>query len=194
MLKRFFFIFLLSTLLACQKTQIETITQTNNVISISPWLENLNILQNAIAQGDKEKIKNFISFPFNNPDGGNDIWKVALKGKEQEHKRQDFQSKDFDDYFDNLFTASIRAEIHKINLLNLDKENISQSISTLENGETVKIVLSKDYINHEAHLTMMISNYGSKTNLSKDINNTIVYIFKIEQNINLKLHAVFLLS
>jgi hypothetical protein len=70
------------------------------------WINNFRAFRDAVYQRDKEKVKQFISFPIMGE--GNGIWYLVYGGVDNKVNSlsdaiKPFTEKDFDKYFDSLF-------------------------------------------------------------------------------------------
>ena len=76
----------------------------------SYWVDNFRQFRDALYKNDKSKAKEFVDLPFKNE--GNEIWYLAYADNEKasdklEQTVKPFSEKDFDKYFDKIFTKNL---------------------------------------------------------------------------------------
>lgn len=99
---------------------IEAASHTTQTAA-NPIQDELSKLVNAIGNGDKHTIKQFIKFPFSNPEGSNEIWFQAEPGIEEYEKP--FTEVDFDNYFTKLFVNEARPIFKEVDVKALFETN-----------------------------------------------------------------------
>src|SRR5687768_10916625 len=73
----------------------------------SAWIDSFREFRNAVYQRNKPKVKEYVDFPL--LDSNNNIWYLVYAGADEKtaslsNTVKPFTEKDFDTYFDSLFT------------------------------------------------------------------------------------------
>ena len=103
----------------------------------SYWVDNFRQFREALYQRDKAKAKVFFNLPIN--DDGNEIWNLACPKKKMGAAGIPFTERDFDKYFDNLFSARLVKCLLKIKTEDLYRKGKSTS-PELQDGPTTYIL------------------------------------------------------
>src|SRR5690606_20408610 len=164
---------------------MKILEQRSNEIINSKWQVSFKELRLAIMNGDKIAIKNFINFPIKNP--GNEIWFVAdskLVMDINPEEIKPFTEKDYDRYFNSIFTVDLRRTIKELDLeeffINLKAS--SPEIEVVENSKS-RLEASLDKSKNILTLSMIsTSNEFGKF--------TIDYIFEITDDQKIKFRHV----
>jgi hypothetical protein len=107
------------------------------------WIDNFRTFRDAVYQRDKQKVKQFFEFPVMNPN--NEIWYLAYGGVDDKvgsllsDAIKPFTEKDFDKYFDSLFTKRFINCLLKIKTEELWKNGEVQS-KAVKDGNTTYIM------------------------------------------------------
>ena len=105
----------------------------------SNWVYNFRQLREALYQREKSKAKVFFDFPFMNQ--GNEIWYVAYSGDEKAMDKigtteKPFTEKDFDKYFDKIFSRQFIKCLLAIKTDELYKNGTSESPELKDSATT----------------------------------------------------------
>lgn len=131
--------------------------QRSSETANSKWQGNFLDLREAIMNGDKKALKNFVDFPIKNP--GNEIWYVADSKFVMELSPDEikpFTEKDYDRYFSSIFTIDLRRTIKELdpNELFINLKSSSPEIAVVGNSRS-KLEASLDKSKNELTLSMI---------------------------------------
>jgi predicted DNA binding CopG/RHH family protein len=165
-------------------------SDTSNSTQLS-WIDNFRKFRTAICQGDKATVKTFIDFPIMNEN--NELWDlVFLENENQPNKISDsikpFSEKDFDKYFNKIFSKQFITSILKVKTAELEKNGQFQTIEFSE-GKSTFYHMAATYIKSDKELNL---NLSSKTIYENDDDGefNILYHFKVSDNGQIKFSKV----
>jgi hypothetical protein len=158
------------------------------------WVTNLNDLRSALYMKDKAKARNFADFPIS-PDE-NDIWYLAC-GLDEElfntRRDSEFSSKDFEIYFNRLFSKQFILCFLKIKMQDLYSRGKSQSPEIKEGRNTFRLYAtykqetSQLELNFSRNIPVRVSNSVYDPGESN-----IIYRFRVTEKGHVKLLKILL--
>jgi hypothetical protein len=163
-------IFLSIAVLFCLTTFAETNTKNIDIDSTkkplkqkdtSYWVHNLKQFRAALYIKDKSTAKEFVDFPFKNQ--GNEIWYLAYSNNEKALDKlnknvKPFTEKDFDKYFDAIFSNHFIKCLLRIKADELYKSCKSES-PVYTDGLNTYIL----YATYHKAKQMLVLNFATKT-------------------------------
>ena len=174
------------------------IVSSNNKIKAdsTKWIDNFKEFRIAVYKKDRVKVKKFIDFPVLSQ--GNQIWYLAYQGNEKalnllNDKTKPFTEKDFDLYFDKIFSKFFINAILKIKTNELNNKGEVQSIELSDgNATTYKMIATFDKSTHSLNLNLASNTIMKGTNgeILDGGEFSIMYQFEISLNGQLKFKQV----
>ena len=141
----------------------------------------------AIYTKDITKVKSFIDFPIRNEN--NEIWDLVFMGNEKQkpttgNAGKPFTEKDFDKYFDRIFSKRFIQTLQKIKSAQLFTTGDTQT-ETISDGKSTNYYMSGHYDKTEKTFDLGLQ---SKTHYKDEDDGefSIIYQFKILPNGQLK--------
>jgi hypothetical protein len=160
------------------------------------WVDNLRQFRDALYKNDKTKAKEFLDFPFQNE--GNEIWYLAYSDNEKAIDKlnenvKPFTEKDFDKYFNKLFTKQLIKCFLKIKTDDLYKTGKSESPEIKDGLTTYKLYVTFDKTDKtiELNLATKTPYKISETEYEAGESN-FIYRFQISKNGHIKLKRILI--
>lgn len=206
-MKNVILLFIVSAFISCEnkeKTVVEkplanTSDTTTKVISnpqadTGKWINSFREFRDAVYKGDKAKAKQFFEFPINTD---NEIWYLGyLNDKkvldEISKGVKPFTEKDFDRYFDGLFSKRFVTALLKVKTEDLFNKGYAET-PELQDGKTSYKIIAE--VNKEEKILMLnlASNTDEKDEKGEYLDGgefSIVYFFTIIDNSTLKFKQI----
>jgi hypothetical protein len=149
------------------------------------WSDSFRKFSEAVASGDKERVKLFIDFPIRNE--GNEIWLLANPKLVEEMATDDikpFTESDFDRYFSSIFSMDIRKTLQGLDLEQFSKTGQSSS-AEMEVVKDSKTALEANYDSTAQKITLIL------TTAVEDLSEfSVLYQFDVIKNGEIKFRQV----
>ncbi len=160
------------------------------------WVDNFRQLRDALYKNDKTKAKEFLDLPFQNE--GNEIWYLAYSDNEKVTEKlnenvKPFTEKDFDKYFNQIFTKQLVKCFLKIKTDDLYKTGKSESPEIKDSSTTYKLYVTFDKTDKtiELNLATKMPYKISDTEYEPGESNCI-YRFQISKKGHIKLKRILI--
>ncbi|MFN8252094.1 MAG: hypothetical protein U0V75_09450 [Ferruginibacter sp.] len=152
------------------------------------WLTSFKAFRTAVYNKDKQQVKTFLSFPVMNE--ANEIWYVAYGNDEKKMrsipgKIKPFTEKDFDKYYDRLFSKSFIGALMKIKSEELYKKGTAETPELREsNNTTYRMYASVDKAAKTLSLNLAFNTVIKDENgeVQDGGESNIIYEFKISNH------------
>lgn len=196
----FFVAFCLTT---CAQTKPTVSGKNSSLLNVqfkqkdtSYWVDNFRQFRDGLYKKDKSKAKEFLDFPFKNP--GNEIWYLVYADNEKALDKLDenvktLTEKDFEKYFDKIFTKPLINCFLKIKMDDLYKKGKSESPMIKDSSNTYKLYTSYDKLNKIVELNLAINaTYKTSDTKYEAGESNFMYQFLILQNGHIKLKKILI--
>lgn len=160
------------------------------------WVENLKHFRDALYKKDKSKAKEYLDFPFKNE--GNEIWYLAYSDNDKatENLNQNvksFTEKDFDKYFDNIFTKQLVKCFLKIKTDELYKTGKSESPEIKDSSTKYKLYVTFDKATKIVELNLATKTPYKITDTEYEVGESnFIYQFAVLKNGHIKLKRILI--
>ena len=160
------------------------------------WVDNFKQFRDALYKKDKSKAKEFIDFPFKNE--GNDIWYLAYSDNEKttDNLSQNvtpFTEKDFDKYFEKIFTKQLIKCFLKIKTDELYKSGKSESPEIKDSSTTYKLYVTFDKASKTVELNLATKTpYKISDTEYEAGESNLIYQFAVLKNGHIKLKRILI--
>jgi len=160
------------------------------------WVDNFRQFRDALYRNDKSKAKEFLDFPFKNE--GNEIWYLAYSGDEKATDSLDqnvkpFTEKDFDKYFNKIFTKPLIKCLLKIKTNELYNTGKSESPEIKDSSTTYKLYATFDKANRTVELNLATkTRYKISGTEYEEGESNFIYRFMILKNEHIKLKRILI--
>ncbi len=176
-------------------TQENTTAAPNqSVRDTTQWINSFRAFRDAVYQRNKEKVKQFIDFPIISDN--NNIWYLIYMGVDNKINSlsdsiKPFTEKDFDKYYDSLFTKRFITCILKIKTEELWKNSEVHTKEFKEGTTTYSMYAIHDVEGNKLSLNVA-SNTVYKTNDGESDNGEFseIYVFEILSSGKIKFRKV----
>ena len=158
------------------------------------WVDNFRQFRDALYRNDKAKAKEFLDLPFQNE--GNEIWYLAYSDNEKATDKlnenvKPFTEKDFDKYFNKIFTKELVKCFLKIKTDDLYKNGESESPEFKDSLNTYKLYVTFDKKRKIIELNFATNNPFKISDTEYDAAEAnFIYQFKILKNGHIKLKQI----
>jgi len=159
-------------------------------------LAEFNNLRNYIYQKKKDSIKKYFIFPIKDTLSTMNLWSLALNDKG--NYKVIFTEKDFDKYFDKLFSLEYVKCLLKVKSEILFEKGeyetpyISEKIEEDEGATEVRTSMHATFNKKTKILSLTIGSEGYNGNEKKWEAGMIQYDFQYDENCNLKFYRLFI--
>ena len=199
-------IFLAISMTFCLTTIAQTNTKNDSSRTISfykqkdtsYWIDNFKQFREALYKNDKTKAKEFLDLPFQNE--GNEIWFLAYSDNEKETDKlnenvKPFTEKDFDKYFNKIFTKELIKCFLKIKTNDLYKTGESESPEIKDSSTTYKLYVTFDKTKKTVNLNFATNTPYKVSDTEYDPRESnYIYEFQIYKNGHIKLKRVLIVG
>jgi hypothetical protein len=160
------------------------------------WVDNFRQFRDALYKNDKTKAKEFLDLPFQNE--GNEIWYLAYSDNEKEadnlnKKVKPFTEKDFDKYFNKIFTKQLVKCFLKIKTDDLYKSGKSESPEIKDSSTTYKLYVTFDKTDKTIEIDLATKTpYKISDTEYEAGESNFIYRFQILKNGHIKLKRILI--
>lgn len=143
---------------------------------------------NSVIEGEKNDVKVFFDFPIKS----DDLWYKVLDDTAVENHLGTFlNEKDFEDYFDKIFTTSLKECLSAIDVKQLfdNGKFTTEPFTSKENGYLVENQIEATYSNNEVRLVFNSIVQDNENELNAE--HAEIYIFNVVEN-RLKLSSFYM--
>ena len=146
------------------------------------WIDSFREFRNAVYQRNKPKVKDYMQFPLS--DSNNNIWYMVYDGAEEKtaslaNTVKPFTEKDFDRYYDSLFTKRFINCILKLKTEELVKREQVATQSFTEGNTTYIMYATYDKRESRLILNLLSTRLHKVDDETEKIEFSEVYIFDI---------------
>jgi hypothetical protein len=160
-MKKLYILLLIVMIISCGENDKSTPSDTSTVVSSDSlaWIDQFREFRDAVYKGDKTKVKQFIDFPIMNEN--NEVWDFVTVGNDSNLNLSNdqitpFTEKDFDKYFNKLFSKRFVTAILKIKSAELNKKEHFDTPLFDENDSTT-YYMSASYDRQEGRLVLNVN-------------------------------------
>ena len=164
------------------------------------WINNFRIFRDAVYQNDRARVKQFFDFPIMN--GNNEMWYLAKTGNDEalnlpSDSIKPFTEKDFDKYYDKIFSKPFINCLLKIKTQELYDKGHYESVEFKEGKSTYSLSVTVDKEDNTLQLNLFVKfPYKSEDENGKDIEefgeSAVLYYFSILNNTQLKFKQIYM--
>lgn len=192
--------FCLITLAQTNQTNLK-VDSTNTLVPFKQkdttfWVDNFRQFRDALYKNDKKKAKEFLDLPFHTE--GNEIWYLAYSDNEKATDKLNeivklFTEKDFDKYFNKIFTKQLVKCFLKIKTDDLYKTGKSESPEIKDSSTTYILYATFDKTDKTIELNLATRTPYKISDTETEIGETnFIYRFQVLINGHIKLKRILI--
>lgn len=192
--------FCLITLAQTNQTNLK-VDSTNTLVPFKQkdttfWVDNFRQFRDALYKNDKTKAKEFLDLPFHTE--GNEIWYLAYSDNEKATDKLNeivklFTEKDFDKYFNKIFTKQLVKCFLKIKTDDLYKTGKSESPEIKDSSTTYILYATFDKTDKTIELNLATRTPYKISDTETEIGETnFIYRFQVLINGHIKLKRILI--